>query len=141
MIRVTSTAALASRFAAARPPNPAPTMITCGRAAHAAARHEPQPGRIQRLIRPKAHASLPALAICRCRPERDRGVELLRMEGLSLESRRIAGKASEPPGAIKEPWGREAAPRLADGDGGDERAVGRRVLRHEMLQRLGHLMN
>ena len=54
---------------------------------------------------------------------------------------RIAGKASEPPGAIKEPWGREAAPRLADGDGGDERAVGRRVLRHEMLQRLGHLMN
>jgi hypothetical protein len=37
------------------------------------------------------------------------------MEGLSLESRRIAGKASEPPRAIKEPWGREAAPRLADG--------------------------
>ena len=47
------------------------------------------------------------------------------MEGLSLESCRIAGKASEPPGAIKEPWGREATPRLADGDGGDERAVGR----------------
>jgi len=58
-----------------------------------------------------------------------------------LESCRIAGKASEPPSALKEPWGRKAAPRLADGDGGDERAVGRRVLRHEMLQRLGHLMN
>ena len=70
-----------------------------------------------------------------------RGVEFPRMEGARLESCRIAGKASEPPGAIKEPWGREAAPRLADGDGGDERAVGRRVLRHEMLQRLGHLMN
>src|SRR5680860_679646 len=90
----------------------------------------------------KAHASLPALAIgCRCRPERDRGVELPRMKGLSLESPRIAGKASEPPGAIKEPWGREAAPRLADGDGRDERAAGCRILRHEMLQRLRHLMN
>ena len=63
-------------------------------------------------------------------------------EGLKASSScRIAWKASEPPGAIKEPWGREAAPRLADGDRRDERAVDRRVLRHEMLQRLGHLMN
>ena len=76
-------------------------------AAHAATRHGPQPGRIRRLIRAKDHASLPALAIgCRCRPERDCGVELPRMEGARLESCRIASTASEPPGAIKEPWGR-----------------------------------
>ena len=63
------------------------------------------------------------------------------MEGPGFGSFLIAGKASGPPGAIEEPWGREAAPRLADGDGRDEGAIGRRILRHKMLQRLGHLMN
>ena len=63
------------------------------------------------------------------------------MEDPGFGSCLIAGKASEPPGAIKKTWGREAAPRLADDDGCDEGTVGRCILRHEMLQCLGHLMN
>src|SRR6266853_3061114 len=110
-------------------------------AARAAARDDPQLGRGRGLRRMKVLRLYPLTSGCRCRPERDRGVELTRMEGPGFGSFLIAGKASEPPGAIEEPWGREAAPRLADGDGRDEGAIGCRILRHEMLHRLGHLMN
>src|SRR6516165_4058404 len=118
-------------------------FVASPEAARAAARDDPQLGRGRGLRRMKVHASLPPALTsgCRCRPERDRGVELTRMEGPGFGSFLIAGKESEPPGAIEEPWGREAAPRLADGDGRDEGAIGRRILHHEMLQRLGHLMN
>src|SRR6267143_6217235 len=69
-------------------------------AARAAARDDPQLGRGRGLRRMKVHASLPALTNgCRCRPERDRGVELTRMEGPGFGSFLIAGKASEPASA------------------------------------------
>src|SRR5260370_40051740 len=80
-------------------------------AARAAARDEPQLGRGRGLRRMKVHASLPALTSgCRCRPERDRGVELTRMEGPSFGAFLIAGKAPEPPGAIGEARGRGRGP-------------------------------
>ena len=41
----------------------------------------------------------------------------------------------------KNPGAGRPLPRLADDDGRDERTAARRVLGHEMLQRLGHLMN
>ena len=50
-------------------------------------------------------------------------------------------ESAETSAAVEEPGCRQAATRLADGEGGDERAVRRRILLHQALQGFGHLMD
>src|ERR1700730_5823887 len=81
------------------------------------------------------------LVVARTAPASEDGVELGGMKRPRVLTVRIAREPSETSGAIKEPGPRQAATRLADGERGDERAVRRRVLLHQVLQGFRHPMD
>ena len=81
------------------------------------------------------------LVVARTAPVSDDGVQLGSVKRPRVLTVRIARKPAETPGAIEEPGPRQAATRLADGERGDERAVRRRVLLHQVLQGFRHSMD
>src|SRR5262245_47461145 len=81
------------------------------------------------------------LVVARTVPESEDGVQLSGVKRLCVLTVRIAGEPAETPGAIEEPGPRQAGTRLADDERGDERAVRRRVLLHQVLQSFRHPMD
>ena len=65
-------------------------------------------------------------AAARTAPTSEDGVQLSGVKRPCILTIRIAREPAETPGAIEEPGPRQAATRLADGERGDERAVGHR---------------
>jgi hypothetical protein len=81
------------------------------------------------------------LGVARSAPASEDGVQLSGVKRPRVLTVRVAREPTETSGAIKEPRPWQAAPRLAYGERGDERAIRRRVLLHQVLQGFRHPMD
>ena len=81
------------------------------------------------------------LVVARTAPVSEDGAQLGGVKRPRVLIVRIGGEPAETPGAIEEPGPRQAGTRLADDERGDERAVRRRVLLHQVFQGFRHLMD
>ena len=81
------------------------------------------------------------LVVARTAPAGEDSVQLGGVKRPRILTVRIASEPAETSGAIEEPGPRQAATCLADGERGDERAVRRRVLLHQVFQGFRHLMD
>jgi hypothetical protein len=81
------------------------------------------------------------LGVARSAPASEDSVQLSGVKRPRVLTVRVAREPTETSGAIKEPRPWQAAPRLAYGERGDERAIRRRVLLHQALQGFRHPMD
>jgi hypothetical protein len=79
--------------------------------------------------------------VARSAPASEDSVQLSGVKRPRVLTVRVAREPTETSGAIKEPRPWQAAPRLAYGERGDERAIRRRVLLHQALQGFRHPMD